>query len=91
MKCVGAPANDPFATARLIETAAERRVDELLRQGRPETPEGEPLDVLAEESAKDPLFKKIADDYLNFRKQYAVWGEAQAMKPTYLPKGAAKP
>jgi TRAP-type mannitol/chloroaromatic compound transport system substrate-binding protein len=44
------------------------------------------LEVIAEESAKDPLFKKIADDYLEFRKKYAVWGEAQAMKPTYLPK-----
>jgi len=51
------------------------------------------LEVIAEESAKDPLFKKIADDYLEFRKKYAVWGEAQTMKPTYLPKGkpAAKP
>jgi TRAP-type mannitol/chloroaromatic compound transport system substrate-binding protein len=44
------------------------------------------LEVLSEESAKDPLFKRIADDYLNFRKQYAVWGDSQAMKPTYLPK-----
>ena len=41
-------------------------------------------EVLAEESAKDPLFKKIADDYLDFRKQYKIWGEAQAIKPTYL-------
>ena len=42
------------------------------------------LDVVAEESAKDPLFKRIADDYLAFRKKYAIWGEAQFMKPTYL-------
>ena len=42
------------------------------------------LEVIQEESAKDPLFKKIADDYLAFRKKYAVWGDAQAMKPTYL-------
>jgi TRAP-type mannitol/chloroaromatic compound transport system substrate-binding protein len=41
------------------------------------------LDVLEDESGKDPLFKKIADDYLAFRKSYAIWGEAQAMKPTY--------
>jgi len=47
------------------------------------------LEVLKEESAKDPLFKKIADDYLEFRKQYAVWGDSQTMKPTYLPKGSA--
>ena len=42
------------------------------------------LDVLSEESAKDPLFKKIADHYLDFRKKYAIWGDAQAMKATYL-------
>ena len=41
------------------------------------------LEVLAEESAKDPLFKQIADHYLNFRKQYAIWGESQLMKATY--------
>ncbi|MBM4441638.1 MAG: TRAP transporter substrate-binding protein [Candidatus Rokubacteria bacterium] len=41
------------------------------------------LEVLAEESAKDPLFKKIADHYQSFRKNYAIWGEAQVMKPTY--------
>lgn len=49
------------------------------------------LDVVAEESAKDPLFKRIADDYLAFRKNYAIWGDAQFMKPTYLTsKPAAK-
>ena len=41
------------------------------------------LDVLKEELAKDPLFKKVADHYLDFRKRYAIWGEAQAMKATY--------
>ena len=41
------------------------------------------LDVLSEELAKDPLFKKIADHYLDFRKKYAIWGDAQAMKATY--------
>jgi TRAP-type mannitol/chloroaromatic compound transport system substrate-binding protein len=44
------------------------------------------LEVIAEESAKDPLFKRIADDYLAFRKNYAIWGEAQLLKPTYLKK-----
>jgi TRAP-type mannitol/chloroaromatic compound transport system substrate-binding protein len=44
------------------------------------------LEVVAEESARDPLFKKIADHYLSYRKNYAIWGEAQAMKPTYLKK-----
>jgi TRAP-type mannitol/chloroaromatic compound transport system substrate-binding protein len=42
------------------------------------------LDVLKEESAKDPLFKKVADDYLAFRATYRKWGDAQALKSTYL-------
>lgn len=41
------------------------------------------LEVLAEESAKDPLFKKVADNYLAWREQYRIWGDAQALKPTY--------
>ena len=41
-------------------------------------------EVVKEESAKDPLFKKIADDFYAFRKEYKVWGEAQSMQPTYL-------
>ena len=41
-------------------------------------------DVIAEESAKDPLFKKVADDYLAFRKTYKLWGDAQSLKATYL-------
>jgi TRAP-type mannitol/chloroaromatic compound transport system substrate-binding protein len=44
------------------------------------------LEVLAEESAKDPLFKKIADHYLDYRKKFSVWGTSQTMKPTYLSK-----
>jgi TRAP-type mannitol/chloroaromatic compound transport system substrate-binding protein len=44
------------------------------------------LEVIAEESAKDELFKKIADHYLNFRKQYAIWGDAQYMKASYVKK-----
>ncbi len=42
------------------------------------------LDVLQEESAKDALFKKIADHYLDFRKKYSVWGKSQTLKATYL-------
>ncbi|MEM9028927.1 MAG: TRAP transporter substrate-binding protein [Pseudomonadota bacterium] len=42
------------------------------------------LDVIKEESANDPLFKKVADDYLAFRKTYRIWGNAQALKSTYL-------
>jgi TRAP-type mannitol/chloroaromatic compound transport system substrate-binding protein len=41
------------------------------------------LEVLAEESAKDPLFKKVADSYLGWRKTYAIWGDAQELKNTY--------
>ena len=48
------------------------------------------LEVVAEESATDPLFKRIADDYLDFRKKYALWGEAQFMKPTYQTGKAKK-
>ena len=43
-------------------------------------------EVIKEESAKDPLFKKVADHYLDFRKRYAIWGESQVLKPTYLDK-----
>ena len=42
------------------------------------------LEVLKEDSANDPLFKKVADSYLAFRKTYSKWGTAQALKPTYL-------
>jgi TRAP-type mannitol/chloroaromatic compound transport system substrate-binding protein len=44
------------------------------------------LEVIAEESAKDPLFKKVSDHYLNYRKQYAVWGTSQEVKATYQPR-----
>jgi TRAP-type mannitol/chloroaromatic compound transport system substrate-binding protein len=42
------------------------------------------LEVLDEESADDPVFKKVADSYLAWRKEYKTWGDAQALKPTYL-------
>jgi TRAP-type mannitol/chloroaromatic compound transport system substrate-binding protein len=41
------------------------------------------LEVVAEESANDPLFKKVADSYFSFREKYKKWGDAQYMKPTY--------
>ena len=41
------------------------------------------LEVVKEESAKDPLFKKVADSYFSFREKYKKWGEAQYLKPTY--------
>jgi TRAP-type mannitol/chloroaromatic compound transport system substrate-binding protein len=42
------------------------------------------LEVIKEESAKDAFFKRVADHYLDFRKKYAIWGDAQLVKPTYL-------
>lgn len=41
-------------------------------------------EVLAEESANDPVFKKVADSYLAWRKIYKTWGDAQSLKATYL-------
>src|ERR687892_1170323 len=41
-------------------------------------------EVLEEQSAADPTFKKVADSYLAFRKVYKTWGDAQALKATYL-------
>ena len=42
------------------------------------------FEVVAEESAKDPLFKKVADHFYAFRAKYKVWGDAQSLKGTYL-------
>ena len=39
---------------------------------------------MAEQSAQDADFKKIAESYQAFRKVYKTWGDAQALKPTYL-------
>ena len=41
------------------------------------------LEVLAEQSASDPVFKKIADSYLAFRESYRIWGDAQSLDSTY--------
>jgi TRAP-type mannitol/chloroaromatic compound transport system substrate-binding protein len=41
-------------------------------------------DVVAEDSAKDPVFKRVNESYRKFRKAYAKWGAAQSLKPTYL-------
>ena len=41
-------------------------------------------EVVAEESEKDPLFKKVADSFYKWRGTYKIWGESQYMKPTYL-------
>jgi TRAP-type mannitol/chloroaromatic compound transport system substrate-binding protein len=41
-------------------------------------------EVVVEESANDAYFKKVADDFYGFRKNYSIWGDAQRMKSTYL-------
>ena len=41
-------------------------------------------DVVAEDSKKDPLFKRVNESYAKFRKAYAKWGAAQSLNPTYL-------
>ena len=41
-------------------------------------------EVVEEESARDPLFKKVADHFYEFRKKYKVWKDAQEMKSTYI-------
>jgi len=41
-------------------------------------------EVVVEESAKDAYFKEVADNFYAFRKNYAIWGDAQRMKSTYL-------
>lgn len=41
-------------------------------------------EVVEEMSANDPLFKKFADSYFGFRKEYKVWKDAQYLKATYL-------
>jgi TRAP-type mannitol/chloroaromatic compound transport system substrate-binding protein len=43
-------------------------------------------EVMAEQSAADPIFKKVADSYLAFRKIYKPWSDAQALNATYLTK-----
>jgi TRAP-type mannitol/chloroaromatic compound transport system substrate-binding protein len=41
-------------------------------------------EVLEEDSASDPTFKKVADSYLAFREVYKSWGAAQSLDATYL-------
>jgi TRAP-type mannitol/chloroaromatic compound transport system substrate-binding protein len=42
------------------------------------------FEVVAEQSATNPLFKRVADSFYAFRAKYKVWGEAQQLNPTYL-------
>ena len=42
------------------------------------------VEVVNEEAAKDAVFKRFADSYFAYRKQYKIWGDAQALKATYI-------
>ena len=42
------------------------------------------MEVVKEESAKDATFKEFADSFYAFRKNYAIWGDAQSLKSTYI-------
>ena len=44
------------------------------------------VDVVKEESAKDPVFKRVAESYYAFRAKYKIWKDAQTLKGTYLGK-----
>jgi TRAP-type mannitol/chloroaromatic compound transport system substrate-binding protein len=75
-------AENPLAMRRMEEQYGvefRRWRDETLRQFEEAWQE-----VVAEKSASDAGFKKIADSYFAFRETYRIWGEAQAMKVTYL-------
>jgi len=41
------------------------------------------LEVVKEDSASDPLFKKVADHFYKFRENYKIWGDSQYLKATY--------
>lgn len=41
-------------------------------------------EVLQEQVAKDPLLKRVADNFYAFRERYKGWGEAQMLNATYL-------
>lgn len=42
-------------------------------------------EVAAEQSAADPFFKKVYEDFSNFRRQYAIWGSK-----AYLPRAGSE-
>ena len=74
---------NPMALARLRDDHGvniRRWSDDALRQF-----EAAWNEVVEEESAADPRFKKVADSYFAFRNSYRIWGDAQALKRTYAP------
>jgi TRAP-type mannitol/chloroaromatic compound transport system substrate-binding protein len=74
-------AMNPQAMMEMLEkygVTNRRWPDDTLRQL-----EAAWLEVVEEESAADPMFKRIADSFYGFRETYRVWGEAQALDSTY--------
>jgi TRAP-type mannitol/chloroaromatic compound transport system substrate-binding protein len=75
-------ANNPVAMNRMVEehgVQVQRWTDDQLA-----ALEEAWLQVLEEQSAADPLFKKVADSYQAFREVYKTWGDAQFLRSTYL-------
>jgi TRAP-type mannitol/chloroaromatic compound transport system substrate-binding protein len=74
-------ANNPLAMNKMVEehgVKVHRWTD-----GELAAMEAAWLEVLKEQSAADPTFKKVADSYLAYREVYKPWGTAQFLKSTY--------
>ena len=74
-------AKNPAAMMEMLEkygVTNHRWPDDTLK-----TLEAAWIEVVAEESAADPMFARIAESFYGFREVYRVWGEAQALKSTY--------
>ena len=41
-------------------------------------------EVVAEEAARDPFFKRVAESFFSFRETYRPWGSAGALAPSYV-------
>ena len=74
-----------FAAMAEYQDEARRQGQALERRGPGGVREGL-AGSAGRKSAKDPLFKKVADHYLDYRKKFSVWGSSQTMKPTYVGK-----
>jgi len=75
-------ANNPRAMNEMVEehgVTIKRWTDEQLAAF-----EKAWMEVLEEQSAENPIFKRVADSYLAFREVYRVWGDAQSLEATYL-------
>ncbi|MGH6896269.1 MAG: TRAP transporter substrate-binding protein [Geminicoccaceae bacterium] len=74
-------ATNPDAMNRMVEengVTVQRWSDEQLAAF-----EAAWQEVIEEQSAADPTFKKVAESYLAFRERYRTWGQAQSLESTY--------